>query len=172
MTGKIELWEGDITTLNVDVIVNAANNALSGGGGVDGAIHRTAGPELLAACRKLGRCETGAAKITPGFNLPADYVVHAVGPVWDGGDRNEELFLQSCYEHSLALADEVSAESIAFPAISCGVYRFPLDRAAPIALKAISNHLKSSKTMLSRVVVALFDAKTMAAYHNALQAID
>jgi len=172
MTEKIKLWQGDITTLKVDVIVNAANSALSGGGGVDGAIHRAAGPELLAACRKLGRCETGQSRITPGFNLPAEFVIHTVGPVWDGGERNEEILLKSCYETTLALADEASAKSIAFPAISCGVYRFPLDQAAPIALEAIANHLEQPHTSLCSVVLALFDSKTMAAYRNAYQSIN
>ncbi len=134
MNGKVKVWQGDITKLRVDAIVNAANASLLGGGGVDGAIHRAAGPELLAACRSLRGCETGKAKITEGFNLPARYVIHTVGPIWNGGGENEAELLASCYRNSLALAVQFNLKTIAFPSISTGAYGFPVEAAAEIAV--------------------------------------
>ncbi len=139
---RIELHEGDITALKVDAIVNAANAQLAGGGGVDGAIHRAAGPELLAACRKLGGCATGDAKITPGFNLPARYVIHAVGPVYGGGSRREPDLLAGCYRRSLELCAAHDLRSVAFSAISTGVYGYPFDEATRIAFQTTADFLK------------------------------
>jgi O-acetyl-ADP-ribose deacetylase (regulator of RNase III) len=134
---RIELVIGDITEKRVDAIVNAANESLLGGGGVDGAIHRVAGPKLFEACSGIGGCPTGEARITPGFNLPARFVIHTVGPVWHGGNRNEDDLLASCYRSSMRLAHENGVHSIAFPSISTGVYRFPLERAVPIAIREL-----------------------------------
>jgi O-acetyl-ADP-ribose deacetylase (regulator of RNase III) len=136
----IEILRADITTLNVDAIVNAANNSLLGGGGVDGAIHHAAGPELLEACRPLGGCRTGEAKITPGFLLPADYVIHTVGPVWQGGQQGEPALLKNAYRNSLELALKNKINTIAFPAISTGVYGYPKQQAAEIALKVMQQY--------------------------------
>ena len=136
---KIDIVRGDITALDVDAIVNAANTTLLGGGGVDGAIHRAAGPELLAECRTLGGCQSGEAKITPGYNLPARFVIHTVGPFWTGGRRGEPGLLANCYRNSLHLVLENSVKTIAFPVISCGAYRYPIIEAAKIAVKQLAS---------------------------------
>jgi len=145
----IEILQADITTLNVDAIVNAANNALLGGGGVDGAIHRAAGPQLLEACRPLGGCETGDAKITPGFNLPASYVIHTVGPVWQGGKQGEAELLESAYRHSFEVALKNNISSIAFPAISTGVYGYPKQQGARIALEVMHKYNRKFSTIIA-----------------------
>src|SRR6202140_3450785 len=149
---KIDIVRGDITTFAVDAIVNAANTSLLGGGGVDGAIHRAAGPELLAECRKLGGCATGSAKITRGYRLPARHVIHAVGPVWRGGASDEDDLLASCYRTALALAGAHGLASIAFPAISTGVYRFPADRAARIAVGSVASELSAGGADIRHIV--------------------
>ena len=163
----IEAIQGDITKQDVDAIVNAANSSLSGGGGVDGAIHRAAGRELLEACRKIGGCPTGEARITPGFRLPARHVIHAVGPVWDGGTRGEPALLRACYERSLALAVEHGLRSIAFPSISTGAYRFPIDRAARIAVDAVRAHAAST-TPLDLIRFVCFSPRDLAIYEDLL----
>lgn len=156
----------DITELQVDAIVNAANSSLLGGGGVDGAIHRAAGPELLAACRALHGCATGDAKATPGFRLPARWVFHAVGPVWHGGDQHEDSLLAGCYRRCLELAREHHVASIAFPAISTGVYHFPAERAARIALETVSAQVEESGVAVVRFVC--FSAETLHIYSKLL----
>jgi len=171
MTGtileRLELAEGDITRLAVDAIVNAAKESLLGGGGVDGAIHRAAGPELLAECRALNGCPTGQAKITGGYGLAASHVIHTVGPVWQGGVRGEDDLLASCYRQSLARAAENDVASVAFPAISTGVYRFPLDRAAGIAVFTVAERLHHHAG-IRQVIFCCFDAAATAAYRTAL----
>jgi O-acetyl-ADP-ribose deacetylase (regulator of RNase III) len=156
MKNKIEIHKGDITKLNVDAIVNAANTSLLGGGGVDGAIHRAAGPELLEYNRKLGGCPTGEAKISPGFNLPAKHVISTVGPVWSGGNRNEDELLANCYKNSLAVAVENNIRTIAFPSISTGVYHFPVERASKIAVKEVKGFLEKNPT-IEKVMFVCFD---------------
>jgi O-acetyl-ADP-ribose deacetylase (regulator of RNase III) len=170
MFARIEIIEADITRLKVDAIVNAANKSLLGGGGVDGAIHRAAGPELREACAKLGGCETGEAKITPGFKLPARCVIHTVGPVWSGGERGEDRLLAACYRNSLMLAREHGLSSIAFPAISTGAYRFPPARAAHIALRTVFAALEEA-TSMQRVVFCCFGAESREHHETALAAL-
>ncbi len=164
---RIEIVEGDITKQRTDAIVNAANTSLLGGGGVDGAIHRAAGPELLAACKKLGGCATGDAKITPGFKLTAAWVIHTVGPVWSGGSRGEERLLRSCYRKSLELAAGNGIKTISFPSISTGAYRFPVDEAARIAVDEVISFLKTNRTV-EAVVFVCFTADVREAYERAL----
>lgn len=167
MGPDITLYRGDITKLEVDAIVNAANRTLLGGGGVDGAIHRAAGPDLLEACRPLNGCDTGDAKITPGFLLPAAFVIHTVGPVWGGGNKGEEELLASCYARSLELAIEKGLTSIAFPNISTGVYGFPKEKAAEIAITTIKEFLDNHKSGI-KVTFALFDHENETLYKNLL----
>jgi O-acetyl-ADP-ribose deacetylase (regulator of RNase III) len=164
---RVVLHRGDITALAVDAIVNAANSSLLGGGGVDGAIHDAAGPELLQECRTLGGCPTGEARISRGYRLRARHVIHAVGPVWRGGTAGEDRLLASCYRSALSLAVEHELRSIAFPAISTGIYRFPLDRAAAIAVGEVQRFLAQDR-QLERIVFCCFDAATMAHYRRAL----
>ncbi len=163
---RLEVCVADITTLALDAIVNAANRTLLGGGGVDGAIHRAAGPELLAECRTLGGCETGAAKITRGYRLPAKHVIHAVGPVWSGGRQGESELLASCYRASLELAAAHRLASVAFPAISTGIYRFPPDRAAQIAVGTVVSELAAASRGVRKVVFCCF-AQAAADHHTA-----
>ncbi|MCW8961937.1 MAG: O-acetyl-ADP-ribose deacetylase [Ignavibacteriaceae bacterium] len=167
MTERIQILKGDITKLKVDAIVNAANTSLLGGGGVDGAIHRAAGPELLEFNRKLGGCSTGEAKISSGFKLPAKFIIHTVGPVWNGGKNNEEKLLASCYKNSLKLAQENKAKTIAFPAISTGVYRFPLERATRIAINEVKKFFDKNES-LEKVIFICFDEETYQVYKNIL----
>ncbi len=160
----LEILVSDITTLSVDAIVNAANRTLLGGGGVDGAIHRAAGPDLLAECRTLGGCDTGSAKITRGYGLPAKHVIHAVGPVWQGGGSRENDLLASCYRTALTIAAEYGLESVAFPAISTGIYAFPADRAARVAVGTVATELAATPRSLARVVFCCFSEQS-ARYH-------
>ena len=168
MTQRMEIVQGDITKLKVDAIVNAANRSLLGGGGVDGAIHRAAGPKLVEECATLGGCETGEAKITKGYNLPAEHVIHTVGPVWHGGTHDEDALLANCYRNSLRLAVENGLKTIAFPAISTGVYRFPADRACRIAVETVRDFLAQDDT-LEKVAFCCFDAGTYELYLNGLR---
>ena len=165
---SIQVVLGDITKQKTDVIVNAANTSLLGGGGVDGAIHRAAGPELLQACRKLGGCATGDAKITPAFRLPHRYIIHAVGPVWSGGKRREDELLANCYRNSLQLANEYSLKTVAFPAIGTGAYRFPVERAAKIAAETVYSCLQQLPS-IEIVYFVCFSEKDKALYEEAVR---
>jgi len=167
---RMAVVEGDITKLTVDAIVNAANESLLGGGGVDGAIHRAAGPQLLAECRTLGGCATGSAKITAGYRLPAKFVIHAVGPVWHGGGSGEDDLLASCYRTSLALAAEAGAKTVAFQSISTGVYGFPVERAADIAVRTVADAL-ADKPRIAQVTFCCFNAPSAAAHRAAIAAL-
>ncbi len=167
MKSRIELIKADITKLNVDAIVNAANKSLLGGGGVDGAIHRAAGKLLLEECRKLNGCETGEAKITRGYELPAKYIIHTVGPVWNGGKKNEAGLLAGCYRNSLQLAIENNCKTIAFPNISTGVYRFPKEAAAEIAIRETHKFLENIKS-IEKVLFVCFDDENFGIYQDKL----
>jgi O-acetyl-ADP-ribose deacetylase (regulator of RNase III) len=166
---RVEVIEADITTLRVDAVVNAANTRLAGGDGVDGAIHRAAGPELLKECLALGGCPTGEARITAGYALPARYVIHAVGPVWHGGAADEARLLASCYRCALRLAADRNLRSVAFPAISCGVYGYPVDQAARVAVTEVSAGL-TRHPVIELVQLCCFDNSVARAYRNALAA--
>ena len=170
MTSKIEVMKADITTLEVDAIVNAANETLLGGGGVDGAIHRAAGTELFDECYQIGGCPTGEARLTKGYRLPARFVIHAVGPVWSGGERGEPELLGNCYRSVFKIARENGIRSLAFPAISCGVYRFPVERAVKIAVGETVAELIGSDA-IERVVFACFGDETLQAYLRAVDGI-
>lgn len=166
----IEILKGDITKLNVDAIVNAANTSLLGGGGVDGAIHRASGPKLLDYCRTLNGCPTGEAKITPGFNLPAKYVIHTAGPVWRGGNYNEEKLLSNCYKNSLRLAVENKVKIIAFPAISTGIYGYPIEDAAKVALDTVRKFI-SSNDSIEKIIFVCFDEIAYSVYNKLISNI-
>lgn len=163
---QIEIIQGDITKSQVDAIVNAANPSLMGGGGVDGAIHRAAGPKLSVACHQLDGCATGEAKTTPGFDLPAKYIIHTPGPIWYGGQKNEPQLLYNSYWHSLEEAEKHHCHTVDFPSISTGVYGYPLEKAAPIAIKAMTDFLKTTQT-ITRIRMVAFDSDTKKAYEKA-----
>ena len=167
MTAGLEVRDADITQLDVDAIVNAANGSLRGGGGVDGAIHRTAGPDLLAECRRIGGCPTGEARITRGYRLKARLVIHAVGPIWQGGTQREPDLLASCYHASLRLAFEHNVRTVAFPAISCGIYGYPIPQAAEIAVRTVAASLATCPS-ITQVVFACFGPDVTNAYRTAL----
>lgn len=165
---QIRVIEADITTLAVDAVVNAANSSLLGGSGVDGAIHRAAGPELLTECKSLNGCATGEAKITRGYDLPVRHVIHTVGPIWQGGSANEAALLAQCYRNSLHLASANHLHSIAFPAISCGVYGYPVEQAAAIAVDTVCEELKDLRAGLEEVIFCCFSADIVQHYRTAL----
>jgi O-acetyl-ADP-ribose deacetylase (regulator of RNase III) len=162
---RIEILQGDITKMEVDAIVNAANSSLLGGGGVDGAIHRAAGPELLAETRKIGGCPTGEARVTKGYRLPAKWVIHTVGPIWSGGNRNEDDLLASCYRNSFKAAIEIGAVTVAFPSISTGAYRFPLERAVNIALRETRSFLQTNQS-IKKVIFVCFGTEVRKRYQR------
>jgi O-acetyl-ADP-ribose deacetylase (regulator of RNase III) len=168
MKEKVKIIEGDITKQKVDAIVNAANTSLLGGGGVDGAIHRAAGPDLLEETRKIGGCPTGEARVSKGYRLPAKWVIHTVGPVWSGGDSNEDNLLATCYKNCFQAALELGVKTIAFPSISTGAYRFPLDRATEIALRETKEFLESTKT-LERILFVCFGERVLKTYQDAFR---
>lgn len=170
-TGKIEIVQGDITRLNVDAIVNAANTSLLGGGGVDGAIHRAAGPQLLEECRTLNGCCTGGAKITAGYRLPARFVIHTVGPVWHGGQQDEEELLAACYRNSMRLAKEKKLTTVAFPSISTGAYRFPITKACRIAVRTVAESIQTMPA-LQKVYFVCFSAEDADHYRQALNEVE
>ncbi|HDZ23126.1 MAG TPA: O-acetyl-ADP-ribose deacetylase [Desulfobacteraceae bacterium] len=167
MEERITIIEGDITKQEVDAIVNAANNSLLGGGGVDGAIHRAAGPELLEETRQIGGCPTGEARVSKGYRLPAKWVIHTVGPIWRGGNRNEEQLLASCYRNSLKAAVDLGAKTVAFPSISTGAYGFPLERATEIALRETRKFLEGDQT-LEKVIFVCFGDRALNTYKEIL----
>ena len=169
MREKIKVILGDITLQKVDAIVNAANTTLLGGGGVDGAIHRAAGPELLDECMTLGGCETGQAKITKGYNLPSKHVIHTVGPIWQGGNKNEEKLLRNCYKNSLRVAESNHIKTIAFPSISTGIYRYPLAKAAKIVIDEISKFL-ARESSVKQVYIVCFEPAVLKVYEDRLRA--
>ena len=172
MRNIMEVAQGDITKLAIDAIVNAANTSLLGGGGVDGAIHRAAGVELQAECRLIGGCPTGEARITKGYRLPVRHVIHTVGPVWNGGGHGEDGLLESCYRNSLALARKAGVKTIAFPAISTGVYSFPLDRAARIAVSTVADELARDRGPIEKVIFCTFGTEATEAYRAALEGLE